>query len=284
MFPFKKNPPEWKKQELIDELNIFLKIYPNRPIKTNDGGMMFPHMFSVFFILRKLQPEFIIESGIFRGQSTWLIENSLPNAKILSIDINLDQRKYISKKAEYSNLDFKYHNFLRIPKNTLVFFDDHQSHLERIKECKFFDIKNIIFEDNYPSKRGDFPTLRHSYLNEGFNHSLTFLNILKTTYLLLTMFFKKKIYKNFYIQLDEITSRLRDRKPNNIDFKQIEKVLDIYYEFPPIIKIDKTKWGDDANQDFYRTESPILDEMTLNFEDFKDELKIYNYITYIKLK
>jgi len=284
MFPFKKNPPEWKKQELIDELNIFLKIYPNRPIKTNDGGMMFPHMFSVFFILRKLQPEFIIESGIFRGQSTWLIENSLPNAKILSIDINLDQRKYISKKAEYSNLDFKYHNFLRIPKNTLVFFDDHQSHLERIKECKFFDIKHIIFEDNYPSKRGDFPTLRHSYLNEGFNHSLTFLNILKTTYLLLTMFFKKKIYKNFYIQLDEITSRLRDRKPNNIDFKQIEKVLDIYYEFPPIIKIDKTKWGDDANQDFYRTESPILDEMTLNFEDFKDELKIYNYITYIKLK
>ena len=149
MFPFKKNPPEWKKQELIDELNIFLKIYPNRPIKTNDGGMMFPHMFSVFFILRKLQPEFIIESGIFRGQSTWLIENSLPNAKILSIDINLDQRKYISKKAEYSNLDFKYHNFIIITRifKTFMYLSRFLPHIfSRDFLCH---ITNINMNDYY---------------------------------------------------------------------------------------------------------------------------------------
>ena len=284
MFPYKKNSPNWTNQELINELNIFLKIYKKRPIKFNKHGMMFPHMFAVFFILRKLQPEFIIESGVFKGQSTWLIENSLPEAKILSIDINLSQREYISEKAEYSNLDFKYHTFVNIPENSLVFFDDHQSHLDRMKECKFFNIKHIIFEDNYPSKRGDFPSIRHSYLNEGFDHPLTFLNIIKTTSLLLTMFFKKIIYSNFYITLDKITSRLRDREPNTSDFKQIEKALDIYYEFPPIIRIDKTKWGDDTSTDHYKTENPLRNKIDFDIEDFKNELQTYNYITYVKLK
>ena len=153
-----------------------------------------------------------------------------------------------------------------------------------MKECKFFNIKHIIFEDNYPSKRGDFPSIRHSYLNEGFDHPLTFLNIIKTTSLLLTIFFKKIIYSNFYITLDKITSRLRDREPNTSDFKQIEKALDIYYEFPPIIRIDKTKWGDDTSTDHYKTENPLLNKIDFDIEDFKNELQTYNYITYVKLK
>ena len=65
-------------------------------------------MFSLYFILKKIRPNFVIESGIYRGQSTWLIEKTLPKTKILSIDPNLDNRIYISKKAKYSKLDFKY--------------------------------------------------------------------------------------------------------------------------------------------------------------------------------
>jgi hypothetical protein len=283
MYPYKKNPPNWSIDEILNELKIFSTLYKDRPIKKNIHGMMFPHMFAVFFILRKLKPELVIESGVFKGQSTWLIEKSLPDAKIISIDINLKQREYISKKTKYSNVDFKYHDFTNIPKNTLVFFDDHQSHLDRIKECKFFDIKNIIFEDNYPSKTGDFLTMRHAYLNEGFNHPLTNLNIIKTTYLLLSLLFKKKINKNYYISLDEIISRLRDRKPNSTDFKNINKNIETYFEFPPIIKITKDEWDNDTNKDFLITTKPLLDNVTSNIEDFKSELQAYNYITYIKL-
>jgi len=283
MHPYKKNPPNWSIDEILNELKIFPTFYKDRPLKKNKDGMGFPHMFAVFFILRKLKPELVIESGVFKGQSTWLIEKSLPDAKIISIDINLKQREYISKKTKYSNVDFKHHDFANIPKNTLVFFDDHQSHIDRIKECKFFGIKNIIFEDNYPSRTGDFLTIRHAYLNEGFNHPLTNLNIIKTTYLLLSLLFKKKINKNYYISLDEIISRLRDRKPNSTDFKNIDKNIETYFEFPPIIKITNHEWDNDTNQDFFITEKPLLDNITSNIEDFKSELQAYNYLTYIKL-
>ena len=86
--------------------------------------MMFPHMFATYFILKKLNPSYVIESGVYKGQSTWLIESTLPNCDLLSIDIDLTKRQYISKKANYSNKDFKLHDFSSIPENTLVFFDD----------------------------------------------------------------------------------------------------------------------------------------------------------------
>ena len=63
----------------------------------------------------------------------------------------------------YHQFDFKYQDLSDVPNDTLVFFDDHQNHLERMKEAKFFGIKHIIFEDNYPSNRGDFFTIPVSY-------------------------------------------------------------------------------------------------------------------------
>ena len=167
---FIKNPPKWPKEELISELNIFKELYKKRPIEKNLHGMMFAHMFATYFILKKINPSFVIESGVYKGQSTWLIENTLPNCEILAIDIDLSKRKYISKNVNYSDKDFKYHDFSSIPENTLVFFDDHVNHYERIQQAKFFNIKNIILEDNYSKNSGDFYTIKHSYQNLGFNH------------------------------------------------------------------------------------------------------------------
>ena len=166
---FKKNPPKWSRSEMVKEIKIFSSIYKERPIKNNIGGMMFPHMFAFYFILKKINPEFVIESGVYKGQSTWLIEKVLPNAKILSIDIKLHLREYISKKAEYSDLDFKFHDLTNInPDKTLAFFDDHQNCLERLKECKWFGIKHAIFEDNYPSYKGDFYSLKQVISGSGY--------------------------------------------------------------------------------------------------------------------
>jgi len=284
MFPFKKNPPDWSKEVMIDELNIFISLYKNRPIKNNSHGMRFPHMFAVFFILRKLKPNLVIESGVYRGQSTWLIEKALPDAEILSIDINLNQREYISSNAKYSNLDFKYQDFSKIPDNTLVFFDDHQPHLDRIKQSKFFGIKDIILEDNYPPGYGDFPTIKYTYSNKDFNHALTFLNIVKTTYLLFAQFIKKIIRNNYLISLDQINSRLRDCRSNSNDFNNLDKNIETYYEFPPINEFEKTFLGIDTKKEEFKTEKPFLKILDSDILEFKDELNFYNYITYIKLK
>lgn len=264
---FKKNTPKWNNKEIKRELKNFIELYKTRPIRKNIHGMRFNHMFATYFLLKKIKPKLIVENGVFKGQSTWLIEKTLPKSKIISIDIKLNQREYISKKVKYSNLDFKFHDFSKIPRNSLVFFDDHQNHLQRLQQAKFFNFKHVILEDNYPPNHGDFYTIKHAYHNSGFYHPLTFLSLCKTLFLLIKLFLKKIIKNKYYISLNEINSRIRDWKPNKIDFKVIEKNIDIYYEFPPLMKSNKYNLCN------------LIDN-----HDFNDELKFYNYITYIKFK
>jgi len=170
--------PIWYNKNIKNELVNFLKLYQKRPIRNNIHGMKINHMFNLYFILKKIRPNFVIESGVYKGQSTWLIEKTLPKTKIFSIDPNLDNRIYISKKTKYSKLDFKYQNFKKIPKNTLVFFDDHQPHIDRIMQCKFFKIKHIVFEDNYPVNKGDFYSLKHLLGISNFVHKPGRLSLL----------------------------------------------------------------------------------------------------------
>ena len=260
MKTFEKNNPQWGKDEIVKEIELFKDLYKYRPIKNNVHGMRFQHMFATYFILKKINPSFIIESGVYKGQSTWLIENTLPNSKILSIDIDLSQRVYISKKAIYSDLDFKNQDFSYLPYDTLVFFDDHVNHYERLQQAKFFNIKNIIFEDNYPIEKGDFYTLNHAMNNSGFNHNYTKLSLIKTFFVFCNELIKKIFIKDYILKFEKIKSRLRDHDPNENDFKNIQKNIKTYFEFPNL--------------------SHILDE---NLELSKEELDSYNHLTYVEL-
>ena len=155
--------PQWTRKDLKDSIPAFCEIYKNRPIKNNDGGMKTPHAFAVWFVLRFLKPECIIESGIFKGQGTWLFEKASPHSKIYSIDIDLSKRDYISKTVTYFSKDFAFLNWEQINKEkTLVFFDDHQNAMKRIKFCKKEGFKAIIFEDNYPTGQGDCYSLKQA--------------------------------------------------------------------------------------------------------------------------
>jgi len=42
-------------------------------------------MFASWFMARQLDPEVIIESGVWRGQGTWLLEQACPRAQIISM-------------------------------------------------------------------------------------------------------------------------------------------------------------------------------------------------------
>lgn len=257
---FKKNTSQWEISEILAEIEVFKNLYKQRPIKNNIHGMKFQHMFATYFLLKKFKPSFVIESGVLRGQSTWLIENTLPNSKILSIDIDLSQRVYISKKAEYSNIDFKDQDFSNLPEDTLVFLDDHVNHYERLQQAKFFNIKKIILEDNYLEGKGDFYTINHAINNKGFNHSYTKLSLFKTFLIFSNELIKKLFFKRYIFKIDRIKSRLRDCAPNENDFKNIEKNIKIYSEFPNL--------------------SNIIEQ---NFELSKEELESYNHLTYIEL-
>lgn len=146
----------WNNNQLRDHLLEFSELYKKRPIKDNSGGMNSAHMFYCWFITKQLNPKFIIESGIWKGQSTWLFEQAAPHAQIISIDPNLKIRKYISKKVKYYSKDFNTIDWSKIDKKrTLCFFDDHQGS-QRINECLKLDFKHILYEDNYPIPGGNY--------------------------------------------------------------------------------------------------------------------------------
>ena len=139
-------------------------------------------------------------------------------------------------------------------------------------QAKFFNIKNIILEDNYSANKGDFYSIKHSYQGFGFNHNYKAISHIKTLYFFFNEIMKKIFLKNYNISKDKIISRLKDHKMNKNDFSNIEKNIDIYYEFPPL---------------FFHNENstkPILENKNIEFEITKEELLNYNNITYIKLK
>tara|TARA_B100001057_G_scaffold471866_1_gene534585 strand:+ start:533 stop:1309 length:777 start_codon:yes stop_codon:yes gene_type:complete len=255
----------FNKKIIAKEFKKFLKIYKYRPIKNNKNGMKINHMFAFFFLLKKLKPKYVIESGILRGQGTWLIEKTLPNTKIYSIDLDLSTRKFISKKVKYLDQDFKYFSDKIQPEKTLVFFDDHTCHYERLKQCKFLNIKQIIFEDNYNVGDGDFNSLKHILNRKNFIHKTNFLTHLKTLAIFSIEIFKKIFFSNYTFKIDRVNFRLRDRinKNNKFLLKNIKYML----VFPKILSLINDK--------------KIRDEVKKNYPD---EIKSYNSFTYIQLR
>ena len=152
----------WTRDEIKKSIPEFLELYKHRPIDYNDGGMLAPHMFATWFMMRQMQPKTVIESGVYKGQSTWLIEQTVPDAEVFSIDIKLSQREYISKNVTYFDQDFSTidWSFVEDKENTLLFFDDHQNAVVRLQQVNDFGFQYCIFEDNYPIGKGDCMSLK----------------------------------------------------------------------------------------------------------------------------
>jgi len=243
---------KWTNKELLSELNDFLDLYKVRPIKNNEGGMKSPHMFPAWFIVKTLKPKFLIESGVWRGLGTWFLEQASPSTKIVSIDPCLEYRAYISNKVQYQTNDFlntDWHSLLD-PLETLVFFDDHQNCIPRLKKCKELGFKNIIWEDNYPINQGDCYT-------------------------------PKKVLANKDYVIDKAGARTWMKK-NDDDLEFLTSNISLYQEMPPLFKSQKTRWGDDWD-DSYPTPDPLLDDCdALKYPEFYGAKLDYTWIAYME--
>lgn len=276
----------WSNEQILKFLNKFIKLEKLKPIKNNKYGVKFPHMFGLYFFLKKIKPKFVVESGIYKGQTTWLIEKTLPKAKVLSIDINLKSRSYISKSrnVKYSDLDFSSQNFEKIPKNSLVFFDDHQNCYKRLQEAYFFGFKHVIFEDNYPPGIGDFYSLSHVINGAGSTgKKMSYKDILIVLYKIGSNLIKRKINPNHNTFIDLYNWGLNDVVKNKKDVSNLNKVVEDYFIFPPIFKKKYTRWGEKWS--LYKTKKPLFNEnKKKKYPEIYKEADSYNWITYVKLK
>ena len=277
--------PIWTREELIASLDEFVSLYQQRPIQDNTGGMKAPHLFAVWFMARALDPELIVESGIWKGQGTWLIEQACPSARIISLDPDLSKRVYISEKVAYSHLDFSLQDWTDLPAKSLVLFDDHQNAYRRLQQCHWFGFKHIIFEDNYPALQGDCYSLKKAFSHAGLPSLVAKKRIPLLRQLLRRLLYglNAKCHLGLAIQgLEELQERIH---PNQHDAVMIEKKLAMYYEFPPVVKHPLTRWGDPWEAPGYPTDPPlIVGPIPDKWHIFDRESQFYNWICYVNLR
>ena len=153
-----------------DDLNEFLMSVNFQEINANDGGMKVPDMFSLYFLLKKLRPSVVIESGVWNGQSTKLIRETLEDVKIISLDprpiegyIDENTTYYVGDKfKDFKDLDLSSFDM----NSVLCFFDDHQNQAQRLIQCIDKNVKHVFFNDNYPVNCGSHFSIQHLLNND----------------------------------------------------------------------------------------------------------------------
>jgi hypothetical protein len=135
----------------------------NRPF-VNNNGMSPDTAFYLYYWIREIAPKLIIESGTWRGFSTWVMRQAAPEAKIISLDpifslgYCLDAAKigqvYWPADQERSGSDFSCCGleFMAKPNPSLVLFDDHQNKIHRLQQAIQKGFQRIIFDDNLPGQ------------------------------------------------------------------------------------------------------------------------------------
>ena len=160
-----KTSAEWnlERDALLDALRDFAGIMKHRPFD-NQEGLRGVSAFALYWFVRRTAPSVVFESGVWRGFSTWLLEQAAPAAEIHCFDPlfmlqHLIPRRRIGKtyrspRARYSSQDFScapIRELVAGRADALSFFDDHQNKLPRLLQCKASSIKHVIFDDNVPA-------------------------------------------------------------------------------------------------------------------------------------
>jgi hypothetical protein len=169
--------PTVKNQDLDQATSDFFQIYSNRLHRDNTNGSGFHNAFWIYLYCRVQNPELIVESGVWKGHTTWLMKQACPNAEIIGFDRNLKNLEYLDLKAELHENDWESHQFSKVdPNKSLVFFDDHVNNAKRILEAKEKGFKHLIIDDNPPlhkmySHIPGIPTAAMLYENSGIDQT-----------------------------------------------------------------------------------------------------------------
>ncbi|XP_027169025.1 uncharacterized protein LOC113768754 [Coffea eugenioides] len=283
---------EWTMKDLLKGLEEFVPIYETRPIKNNMYGMGFDHSFGLWFIAQWLKPELMIESGAFKGHSTWVLRQAMPDTPIVSLSPRHPE-KYLKKGPAYVDgnctyfagkdfVDFGSVDWGRVMKKhkikdltrVLVFFDDHQNELKRLKQALKAGFRHLVFEDNYDTGTGDHYSFRQicdqSYIRGGGHSCFRDGDEARIR-------FRRKKFWEKAVDMDElcgpgeawwgVRGQMRDdfnHSNKAITYSQhfqnsrfVESVLDIYWELPPVAGPSLTH---QTRYDPARVPSPIVED------------------------
>jgi len=156
------------KQSMVDALSQFPEIVECLPqdreirdfisklkackIQQDRGGGGFSSAILLWTLARAIYPDLVIESGVFRGFTTWVIRTACPQARQYAFDISFAERQRIENGVEYHEADW-----MSVPvavpedRASLIYFDDHVDQWRRIREAAGRGFRYLIFDDSLPS-------------------------------------------------------------------------------------------------------------------------------------
>jgi hypothetical protein len=144
-------PPQTESASHIQE---FFHLYSTRSLVDNTGGSGFHNAFWLYLFTKALKPELIIESGVWKGHTTWLFHQANPTAQVIGFDINLKHLEYESDQVTYIQNDWQNHDFSKFNlEKSLIFFDCHINHAQRLLEADQKGFKHLLFDDNPPEHK-----------------------------------------------------------------------------------------------------------------------------------
>ncbi|MBT6136238.1 MAG: hypothetical protein HOH65_02085 [Rhodospirillaceae bacterium] len=138
----------------LSAVTEFEATYAARPTLDNEGGMMRYNAFWLFALVRMLRPSLIIESGTWKGLSSWLMAEagSGSGARLVSFDIAEHPERIENDRVEYRLGDWSEDpEFRDLPPDALVVLDDHIPHLRRLGEVHARGGRLAFVDDDYPA-------------------------------------------------------------------------------------------------------------------------------------
>lgn len=195
------------------------------------------HSYALFYWLREHKPSVVVESGVWKGATSWLIQEAAPSANLLCFDVDFSNLIYKSPSAQYYEKDFHEFDWRIDLSNSLVIFDDHQNSLERIKSAFWFGFSSVIIDDNYPLEEGDAYSLNHMKHYAGM-HSFQ-----------LSRKFQGGVVARMRRKMDEAVFRRHVFRQSQIvkaqefDWSNLLQRVEFLEEFPPLYPEKNTPGG-----------------------------------------
>jgi hypothetical protein len=247
----------------------FMELWRNRPLKQNPHGMELNHSWATWYLLDNLKPDVVVESGVWRGHSTWLIEQAVPHAEIYSFDVDLSNRVYVSSRAQYFEHDLGQHNWSGVDtESAVVFLDDHQDSYERLMLLSWLRFSRLIFEDNHPVGWSDFYSLK--YLRAGVGYP-----VITTTG---TPFRRARTRLLVQLRAHGMRSGQLPVEPNTYQSANAATRIATYREMPAVSLGSTNYYRGPAYSELGERVVELLPGATFDGENL-----IYNWLTYVEL-
>jgi len=128
-------------------MKTFDEIYQGRPDQAEVGSSGYSNLLNLYKICERLKPELIVESGTWKGNSSWLFHHFAP---VICHDIQFIKLMWRSPDITYIKEDIGNYDYRGNPDSTLYFFDDHISQEQRLEWCIKNEVKHCVFDDNQP--------------------------------------------------------------------------------------------------------------------------------------